>query len=897
MSSIFQNITKNMVYKAKFKEKICKVKWQNFDGTLLKEEEVPIYSSATPPSSNPFKNKCLFLGWDKDYNKITEDTIITAEYSDPIKLKVTWVWFDSVVREDEVEVDTAATAPDINTLPKKKEKVFSRWDRDFSCITENITVTAIFVDAQKFLVKWVDYNDSFISQQYVYYGDNATKINNPSREGYTFKGWNGDWNNITEDRTIKAEYDINVYTVTFCNEDGSVLKTEKVQYNKSATAPAEPTKVGYTFARWDKSFTNIKIDTTVTAVFRMLVYTVKWLYDTGTVYKTNTDQAGSKPTVPANPSKTGYTFKSWTPDPNTYTVNGDCEFKAIFEIKKYTVTYQNWDKTWIATMTNVEHGSNAPLPSVTPTKEHYTFSGWSPSNNNITSDTTCVAQFTIKKYTVTFKDGDRIIDVQQITYGSNATDPISKNISMLKTGWIFNGWDKEFTNISEDLIVNALYERNPYGISDDGFDAVEIVHFRLDDGYYILRSCYSYDFIYILARKENGTTFYTKIYKFKFDGTFIKSIDLDISKALVVSSNAANNFYLNFGLFCVVGDFIILSYQNKYYESNTGKVNSNYSVLYDFDLNKQENKMTIFIDNPYSYTVYKNDLYVLTVDKLTQYRILNKSLFRFSYISLSSIYSKMKSNGYSEPDVKLCCRSSSSVASKVKNFDVFSCCMSVLNYENEQCLLISTYNSFILLSSKYDIIKMYTLKDFNTKISYWNYDKETNKIYGCLTPYLSYNYHFKYAEYGERFFRIDLNFHLKIKNENRRYNYSNASDYNNTYFIGSQSHTWKNYYQEPLYNFANRTSCNSSNIYKIKDRYFCKYNFNTNTYDICDPLETCKNALDSSYYIGSSLEELHYYNGFLIPMCNTIYNVGGLNLTPPGKGLKEHFHIYHLYKK
>ena len=60
---------------------------------------------------------------------------------------------------------------------------------------------------------------------------------------------------------------VTTYTVNFVDYDGTVLKTQTVESGKSATAPADPTRDGYTFTGWDKDFSNITGDLTVTAQY------------------------------------------------------------------------------------------------------------------------------------------------------------------------------------------------------------------------------------------------------------------------------------------------------------------------------------------------------------------------------------------------------------------------------------------------------------------------------------------------------------------------------------------------------------------------------------------------------------------------------------------------------
>lgn len=81
----------------------------------------------------------------------------------------------------------------------------------------------------------------------------------PTKEGYTFIGWyNGEseWNfetPVTADLTLTAKWQINRYTITFKPENGGQNIVIKQDYGTAITAPANPTKTGYTFAGWDKT--------------------------------------------------------------------------------------------------------------------------------------------------------------------------------------------------------------------------------------------------------------------------------------------------------------------------------------------------------------------------------------------------------------------------------------------------------------------------------------------------------------------------------------------------------------------------------------------------------------------------------------------------------------------
>lgn len=115
-------------------------------------------------------------------------------------------------------------------------------------------------------VTFKDWDGKVISTQKVVYGKDATAPATPSRVGYTFSKWDGDFKAVREDRTITATYTRNKYKVTFCDYDGTVIGTQDVYYGDAATAPKYSAPTGYSFVKWDTKFDKISKATTVKAV-------------------------------------------------------------------------------------------------------------------------------------------------------------------------------------------------------------------------------------------------------------------------------------------------------------------------------------------------------------------------------------------------------------------------------------------------------------------------------------------------------------------------------------------------------------------------------------------------------------------------------------------------------
>ena len=161
-------------------------------------------------------------------------------------------------------------------------------------------------------------------------------------------------------------------TITYI-VDGEVYKSYEVEYSATIIPEPEPTKEGCTFSGWSEIPETMPThDVTVTGSFIPNNYSLTYIVD-GEVYKTYTVTYGTSIAPEPVPTKEGYTFSGWSYIPATMPAT-DVVVMGTFTISSYTLTYKV-DGQVYKTYT-VEYGA-AITPEPEPTKEGYTFSGWS----------------------------------------------------------------------------------------------------------------------------------------------------------------------------------------------------------------------------------------------------------------------------------------------------------------------------------------------------------------------------------------------------------------------------------------------------------------------------------------------------------------------------------------
>ncbi|MCT4591292.1 MAG: leucine-rich repeat protein [Carboxylicivirga sp.] len=300
------------------------------------------------------------------------------------------------------------------------------------------------------LITFVDFDDSIIEVVRVDDGSTGIAPAGPQREGFRFTGWDTTFNNVTSDITVKAQY-IAIHKVTFNNWDGSFISEELVEHGSAATAPANPTRVGHYFDGWNKSFSNVTEDITVTATYYIHLSRVLFEDWDGTELKTQVVPYGSGAEAPANPTREYHKFTGWSIAFDH--VTEDLIVTAQYTINTYRVNFVDWDGATIVRLI-VDHGSSVFAPD-SPSRTGYTFIGWDVAFDNIVAPLVVTAQYKINSYSVRFEDWDGSeLKSETVNFGSSATAPTNPS----RTGFTFIGWDLDFDNVTSDLVITAQYD-------------------------------------------------------------------------------------------------------------------------------------------------------------------------------------------------------------------------------------------------------------------------------------------------------------------------------------------------------------------------------------------------------------------------------------------------------
>ena len=190
---------------------------------------VPHGDTVTAPEV-PKKDGKTFSKWDKDFSKVTSDLTINAVY-DVDTFTVTFKDGEKVLSTQTVEFEAAATAPDTARLSPPEGMHFAKWDKDFSKVTEDIEVSAVY-ELNVYTVTFKK-GETTLTTRRVEHGAAATPPNVYDTATEKFVGWDKSFDNVTSDLIVNAKLEKQKYTLTFINFDGTTVYTEEVEYGAS----------------------------------------------------------------------------------------------------------------------------------------------------------------------------------------------------------------------------------------------------------------------------------------------------------------------------------------------------------------------------------------------------------------------------------------------------------------------------------------------------------------------------------------------------------------------------------------------------------------------------------------------------------------------------------------
>lgn len=422
---------------------------------------------------------------------------------------------------DDIQADylTKIDAPAATT---KTGYTFAGWYRESVCTNTWVFTTDTIPDQDITLyAKWTvnQYSVSFNSQGGTAvgdikadYGSKITAPSAPTKTGYTIGGWYkkaaciNAWVFATDtvpakDITLYAKWTINICTVIFDSQGGSIVPYISVDCFTTITEPATPTCTGNTFAGWYKEATGVHAwnsatdkvsdNSTLYAKWTINTYMVSFNSQGGTTVTAKKTNYNTTITAPVASTKTRYTFAGWYKETDcthvwdfaTDKVTGNITLYTKWTINTCTITFNSQGGSIVPSITT-NYNSTINIPP-DPTRSGYTFAGWYKEStyanawmfatDKVKSNITLYAKWTTNRYTVIFNSlGGSLVASKVAQYNETITAPAVPT----RTGYSFAGWFKEATcintwNFAENKVtgnksntifqVDTTYSRRSYG--------------------------------------------------------------------------------------------------------------------------------------------------------------------------------------------------------------------------------------------------------------------------------------------------------------------------------------------------------------------------------------------------------------------------------------------------
>ena len=304
-------------------------------------------------------------------------------------------------------------------------------------------------------VTFVDCDGTVLSAQSVAHGSAAIEPTAPEREGYAFIGWDKDFSNVTEDMTVTAQYSANSYSITY-TINGEEYTAQTYEFGAVVSAPEYTVPEGHTFSGWDIPETmpaeNLVLDAALTVNSYSITYTIN-----GEEYTAQTYEFGVVVSAPEYTVPEGHTFSGWD-IPETMPAE-NLVLDAALTVNSYSITYTINGEEYTAQ--TYEFGAAVSAPEYTVPEGH-TFSGWDIPETMPAENLVLDAALTVNEYTVTYNINGEIYAIQVYAYGEEVFAPAYD----VPDHFTFSGWDTPATMPAENIVLDAtLVEDGKYTVS------------------------------------------------------------------------------------------------------------------------------------------------------------------------------------------------------------------------------------------------------------------------------------------------------------------------------------------------------------------------------------------------------------------------------------------------
>ncbi len=457
-------------------EESCTVTFYN-GKQLLDTQTVAKGGSATAPYVPTVEGK-TFTGWEGDFSQVVSDINIYAIFVDN-EYTVTFVDASGEISKQTVLHGQSAIAPDTSEIFVPTGMEFDGWDKAFDKITADTVVTAKYVFKTFTVDFVDGETEEIIYSVTVEYEKTLAVPETPDKPGYSFVNWYPSKEfdlpfefktEITGPITLYGKFEIielTKYTVTFVTPAGDEISVQEVVEGNSAIEPSAPKIEGYTFVSWSADFSEITSNLVVTANYDAVIYTVKFFTEDGLTQIGETIQvahgASASADAPSAPYIPGKTFIGWSKDISVITKN--TEVLAVYALETRTVYFDYKDGSPLVAVV-VEYGKCVSIPS-TPSKPGSVFMNWYLDGESaetafvfekpITEDITLVANYhpLVDVAVVTFYDpnGNQVGNIQVVAFGQKIMQPAPYASGYV---WCLEGSDEEFdfsTIINADIIT------------------------------------------------------------------------------------------------------------------------------------------------------------------------------------------------------------------------------------------------------------------------------------------------------------------------------------------------------------------------------------------------------------------------------------------------------------